>query len=322
MGATGHDLHIDVPLSNIIINYKPRGLEICEAIAPVVPVVKQSDSFIEWNKEDIFRVEADDRAPGTEAKRITRNVSSDVYNAKNYALKDALTLEDRENMDAAYLVELRQGKAKYIKQKLMLNWAYRLFGTHLSTSNVASYNTVASDWIEHRNGYSDPLGDCFQAIKNVEATTGIRPNSCLMSSVAWEQFRQHADVIDVIHGSQAPQKGSRFANHDGFRNIFELDRFNVVETYYSTAQEGQAASIAHMWGDKVLFYYAPLAPSKDDPSYMYSFRWRKPSIPEFSVEVHPFDRKIKAEEVEVGYYQDEKVISTALGYMITNPTSV
>jgi len=41
-----------------------------------------------------------------------------------------------------------------------------------------------------------------------------------------------------------------------------------------------------------------------------------------TVEVHPFDRKIKAEEVEVGYYQDEKVVSKPLGFLITNPTSV
>ena len=321
MGATGHDLHIDVPLSNIIINYKPIGLEIVEGIAPVVPVQKQSDSFIEWNQEDIFRIEEDDRSPGTEAKRITRNVSSDTYNCKNYALKEALTLEDRENMDAAYLSELRAGKGKFVKGKLMLNWAYRLFQNKITTSAVASYAGVDSDWIESRTGYSAPIADCFQSMDNVELTTGYSPNSCLMSSAAWKAFRKHDDVIDNLYGTSGTGK-PRFATRENFKGIFELDRFNVVETYYSTPQEGQAKSIASIFGDYVVFYYAPLAPSKDEPSWMYSFRWKKPSVPEFSVEVHPFDQKIKAEEVEVGYYQDEKIVSTAMGFMITNPTSV
>ncbi len=319
MGATGSDLHIDVPLSNVVINYEPKGLQIVEDIAPVVPVIKQSDSYIEWNQEDILRVEADDRAPGTEAKTFTSNVSSDTFNCKNHALKRTLTLEDRENMDAAYVSELRTNKAKSIKQKLMLNWAYRLFQSKITTSAVASYGGVSSDWLDPTN--SAPLVDCFQALDNVELTTGYKPNSCLMSSAAWKAFRKHDDTIDNLYGTSGTGK-PRYATRENFKQIFELERFNVVETYYSAAQEGQGKSIASIFPDYVVFYYAPLTPSQDEPSWMYSFRWRKPAIPEFSVEVHPFDQKIKAEEVEVGYYQDEKIVSTAMAYMITNPTSI
>jgi len=40
-----------------------------------------------------------------------------------------------------------------------------------------------------------------------------------------------------------------------------------------------------------------------------------------TVERHPFDSRKKTEEVEVGYYQDEVITSSALSYLITNVTS-
>ena len=39
------------------------------------------------------------------------------------------------------------------------------------------------------------------------------------------------------------------------------------------------------------------------------------------VERHPFDPKIKVAEVEVGYYQDEKITAPALSFLVTNVTS-
>jgi len=68
-GATGHDLHLDQHLSNIAINYQPKGM-IADVIAPIVKVGKQSDNYIIWDHADAFRVEDDKRAPGTEANKI------------------------------------------------------------------------------------------------------------------------------------------------------------------------------------------------------------------------------------------------------------
>jgi hypothetical protein len=38
-------------------------------------------------------------------------------------------------------------------------------------------------------------------------------------------------------------------------------------------------------------------------------------------EVHPYDRKTKSEEVELGYYQDEKIVASELSYLITDCNS-
>lgn len=321
MPPTGHDLHIDVPLSNIVVAYRPYGM-VADQIAPMVPVDKQSNSYPIWSQADYWRGEDDKRAPGTEAKKIERGVSSDTYNCLNYALKESLTLEDRENMDDAYKSELRAGKAKYIKDKLVLNWEIRVASQLTNTANVGSSSAVTSDWQDYATGNSDPLGDMWAAIHNVQDATGFYPNRCLMSEVPWRHFRRHADVVDIIHGNSGAPKSSRYATRENFKAIFDLETFIVAGAYKNAAEEGLDASISQIWGDYVLVYFAPPNPSKEMPSFMYSFRWRKGSIPNMTVEVHPFDRKIKAEEVEVGYYQAEKIVSKPLGFLITNPTSV
>lgn len=318
--ARGHDLHVDVPLSNVVINYRPMNM-IADVVAPIVPVAKQSDAFNIWDQADAFRTEEDKRSPGAEANRITRSVSSDTFFCHNYALKEALTLEDRENMDAGFIKHLRTGKGKYVTGKLALNWEKRLVDKVTDSTYNGSYSTVVSDWLDSTAGNSDPLGNCHTAINNVQDLTGYRPNRAVMGGIAWRAFRKHDDVVSILHGNSGTGK-ARYATRENFKDIFELDQFEVGEAYYNSAAEGQTLSLASLWLDYVLFYYAPSGPSIDEPSYMYSFRWRRPGIPDMQAEIHPFDAKKKAEEVEVGYYQDEKVTGTNLSFLLTHVTSV
>lgn len=320
MAVTGRDLHVNIPLSNVAMGYRPVGM-IADMVAPIVPVVKQSDAYLVWSQADALRIETDRRAPGTEANKIFRTVSSDTYYAQNYALKMALTLEDRENMDPAYIGELRNGRTTYITSKLILGWEKRLTDKVTSGSNVGSYATVASDWMELRSGYSDPLANIWTAMYNVEGSTGYKPNRIVMGDTAWRYFRKHADVIDILYGNSGQGK-PRYATQEQMKSIFELDQFLVGGTYYNSAQEGQTASLSQLWGDYVLVYHAPMAASQEEPSFMYSFRWRRPAIPDMAAEVYPFDAKTKSEEIEVGYYQDEKITSANLAFLLTHVTSV
>ena len=320
MGATGRDLHIDKHLSNVAMNYRPVNM-IADLIAPIVSVGKQSDSYPIWSQADALRVEEDKRAPGAEANLITRDVSTDTYHAFNYALKTALTLEDRENMDDAFVKEMRDSKATFLKGKVAISWEHRVAMKVTSGSNVGSYSTVISDWMDHATGNSTPLADVQTAFDNVQDLTGFRPNRLMFGELAWRHFRQHADVISLLYGDSGQGK-PRYASREQVKAIFEVDQFLVGGAYYNTAEEGQSLSLTPLWLDNVLAYYAPPAPSTDEPSFMYSFRWTKPGLPNMGIERHPYDTKTKSEQVEIGYYQDEKITSSALSFLITHVTSV
>ena len=314
MGSTGRDLHVDIPLSNVAIAYKPMGM-IADQIAPIVPVPKQSDAYTIWNLADVYRVEDTKRAPATEANIITRSVSSGTFFCDNYALKDRIPYEDLENADAGMILTERSQRIEYIKDHLMLDMELRVANLCTSTSNVGSSSTISSAWTDYTAGNSDPIGDINTAINNIEDATGQRPNSVLFGRYAWRNFREHADVIDRIYGNETGAN-ARVVNMKNVMDLFELERALVGGAYQNTADEGQTAVLSQMWNDNVLLYYAPPAAAKNRPSFMYSFRWNK--VKGFNMAANIFqDEKAAAEEIQLGYYQDEVITASALGYLLT-----
>ncbi len=309
MGFTGKDVHVDVPLSNVAIAYRPQNL-IAEEICPIVTVNKQSDAYYIWSLADALRTEDDKRAPGAEANVITRSMSSGTFFAYNYALKDRIPYEDIENADADFIFAERASRTEMLKDKLYLNWEYRVSRQVTSTSNVGSYSNVASAWTAPE---ADPIKDIRTAIYNVEGVSGYRPNSIIFGRYAWNKFIQQTNVEDLLFGTVTGQGSPKIISRQSVAALLEMDRVLVGGGIYNSAAEGQTASLSNLWNDQVLIYYAPLQPRKDSPSFMYAFRWTK--VMNMEARVYDLPRN-HAEEIELGYYQDEKITASALGFLL------
>jgi len=312
-GFAGRDVHIDVPLSNVAIAYRPEGF-IADQLFPIVSVKKQSDGYYVWDIADAYRRENALRAPGTEANVIERSVSSGTYFAKNYALKDRIPYEDIENADAGFIFVERGSRAEFIKDKLYLDWEYRVASTMTSGSNVGSYSAVASAWSDRAN--AAPVSDINTAIQVVEDMTGMRPNSIAFGRYAWRQFRESDQVIGRLFGDGTNGKDARVVNQAMVKSLFEVERVLIGGGYINSADEGQTETLAQIWNDNVVVYYAPLTPRKDKPSFAYSFRWDAVQGMNMQAEVFQLPRA-KAEEVQLGYYQDEKVTAKKLAFLLT-----
>lgn len=309
-GATAEDLHIDQLLSNMAINYRPQGM-IADMVFPQVPVQKQSDLYVIYSRADILRIEDTARAPGTEANKITRSVSSDTYFAKNYALKYSITIEDKANADPILVQGLINGRTEYLLDKIALDWENRIGALVTNTANVGSSAAVASGWVDLAN--SDPLADLNEAIDNVKDSTGLSPNSIVFGEAGWRNFRRNTIVRDLIFGVN---NGGGYVNTTQVAGLLEVPNIMVGGAYKNTANEAQAEVLEQIWDDNVLVYYSAERPSMDRPSFGYSYRWAAPGLPNMQVERHPFDTRKKSEEIEVGYYQDEKVTGKEYGYLI------
>lgn len=318
--TTGKDLHIDRPLSQVAMRYRPEGM-IADQIAPTVSVPNKSDSYYVWNIADVLRVVDDLKAPSREANVLTRSISSDTFNCIGRALKTATPYEDLANADAKEIIVSRSSNVEALKDQLMLNYEYRVAMQCTSGSNVGSYSTVASAWNDKTAGNSDPIADIDTAIDNVMGVTGVRPNSIIFGWNTWKSIKRHADIIDGIYGDGASTRGgARIPSYDGIKNLFNLDRVLVGGTYYNSGDENQSASLSALWDDMCLVYYAPMAARKDKPSFMYSFNWDK--VKGANMQAQVFDRPVKsAEEVQLGYFQDEKITASALGFLITGCNS-
>lgn len=312
-GATGRDIHVDVPLSNMAVAYSPEGM-IADLIAPIIIVNKQSDMYWVFSAADAFRTEDDLRAPGTEPNKIEASISSGTFFAKNYALSDRIPYEDIKNADAGTMITEREGRVQRLKSKLMLGMEKRVGLQCTSGSNVGSYSATGSAWTDYTAGNSNPIADINTALNNVEDTTGYRPNRIIYGGYAWRHFREHASVITRIYGSEAKGQAARLVTREATKALFEVDQVLVGGAYYSTADEGQAKSLSQIWFDNVLAYYAPMQPRRDAPSFMYGFRWKE--VMNMQAEVHQLPRA-KAEEIHLGYYQEEKITGSDLAFLIT-----
>lgn len=312
MGATSHDLHIDKLLTEVAINYRPEGF-IADMIAPVVRVGKQSDLYSVFDRGDRLRQQDTKRAPGTRAKRIVENVGSDTYFCNNYALSSPVTIEDKSNADPLLVDELLNGRTRYIMDHLMLDWEIRVANQVNSTSNVGSSSAVASAW-NVPEGDGNPLSDLNTALDNVQYANGIRPNQVQFSVQAWQSFRRHKNVRNLVFGVN---NGGGYPSTEQVATLLDVDKVLIGGAFKNTADEGQSETIETIWDDNVLVSYTAPAPSRETPSFMYTLRWSAPGLPEMTVERHPFDSRTKSEEVEAGYYQDEKITGASYSFLIT-----
>ena len=305
--ATGRELHVDVPMSNLIINYRTQGL-LGETLFPVVTVDRQSNMIPYIPLGEFLRSEAALRAPGAQARIVAFNVGSMSYFCKNYALKAALTVEDRENADRVW--NLRENKAYQITDLINIGKEIRCCNAINSSTNVNTVFTVTSAW----NGTTtnNPITDIDKMLYNVQDTTGFKPNLLVFGQSAWRSFRVHSAVRALLfpHGGGIPSV-------DQARGMFDVDRVFVAQGYYNTNAEGFSASLSPFLSDAVYGFYQPgggaIGPL---PRYAATFRWQLAGVPSMTVEVHPYDSRTKSEEIEIGVYDDERVLDARLGVCI------
>ena len=303
----GGKVHVDRHLTNVALNYRPSGF-IAAEIAPIVPVMKRSDSYINYTQADMFRREDAQRADGDEAKIIKFGASSDFYNVKDYALKFRMTLEDELNRDPEYRMLTEENRTRFLVDKHMLDWETRVASLALNTANVGSTVTVASAWTDATNAV--PVTNIMTVRQNLFLGTGYVPNRMLFGWRAWNNFIQANQVRNSVMNPNV-SGGGNFPMPDAVARYFSMDRVIVAAAVRNTADEAQTQTLSDIWADNVLIYYVPPVPSVEFPSWMYSFRWNAPGLPNMNVERHPYDTRRKVYEVEVGYYQDEKITNAA-----------
>ena len=313
MGATNRDLHIDVPLSNLVIGFEPQG-NIVQDIFPVVPVSKQSDKYYTWNKGDFFRVPNTRRSRKTKGEEVEFNVSSDSYFADNYALRHEFAREDMVNADT--VLAGREKRARGIKNLLELDWENRVASQITSGSNLGSFTTLSgtSQWSDYAN--SDPVNDVEVGRSSIRSTTGLLPNKMILGYDVFRQLKHHPDIIDRI---KYVQKG--IVTADLIAQVFEIEQLLVGRAIKNTGSEGLADSFTDVWGkNSILMHTAPPETQGVNPSLGYTFRWEAPLLGGRGMAAEVWDDPDGGnfENVRVQMYQDEKIAASELGYLIAD----
>ena len=311
-GAVGRDLHIDAALTNLTIGYRPQNL-IADQIYPAVPVDKQNNVYYVWTQADFFTVSNAHRAPGAVAKRIGFDVSSQTYFCREYALAMDLPLEEIANADAA--LNLRSSAANFVFDHLSLAWEDRIAVALTTTTNVGSNVALAGTdrWSDKTN--SDPVTNIFTGKESIRSTTGYEANKIIFSGAAWNNFRQHPDIIDFVRG-QGDNTGGGPVTMQQVAAAFEVSQVLVGKGVKNTADEGAPAAYTDIWSTACVILHVAANPGLMIPTHGYTFQWTPEGLPGPLAVDRYSERKTKSETVEVSHYQDERIIAANLGYLI------
>lgn len=297
---TVSSVHVSTALSNIAIKYKNPAF-VAEKVAPVVPVVKEADTYYIFGKEEL-RDKDSLRAAGAEANEIEWDVTTATYSAEEYALKYLLPDRIRDNADNA--VRPRINTTEKLTNWIRLGYEKRVQTIAQNVANVGGNHNVVTKWDAAAG--QDPEQDVDTAKSSIRQTAGVDPNTIVMSQAVWQALRRWLkDQVTNMVYQEMISIGTPPATLWNMKLV-------VAGSIENTAQEGQADSISDIWSDSVLVAYIEPNPSLDSMSFMYTFRSR------------PFRTKTWREETRDGEFiessviQDERLVASDAGYLIVD----
>lgn len=315
-GATGSDLHVDVPLTNLVTGFEYSDF-IADQVFPVVNTMKETDKYYVWTKGDFARINDDTMGPDGLAKEVEYSISTDNYITLPRGLATKILERDIQNSDQHLQLVAKYGRN--VMNDILRAFENRVASIVTSGTNVGSFTTLsgAFQWSAVNSG--NPFADVRQAKQAIRATTGKEPNLMIMGQ----------EVLDVLPENQrfnAYFKDTTRAlptdiTVDFLRTAFGIDNILIGKALKNTAAEGGTAAFSNIWGKNViLMHVAPPDSTGTDPSYGYSFRWaNNPLGSPIATEQWVMDRDHGLyRKVQVSMWQDEKVTSSELAYLIAD----
>jgi len=315
--STGRDLHVDVPLSNVVVGRRPEGF-IADQIMPVTNVGKQSDIYYKFNHLEWYRnvPEGTLRAPGTEAKHVHMTVTSDGYFAPNYALGTDWPVEDQVNADA--VLQWARSGAEFVTDRLLMDYEMRVAGLAVTSANVSTTIVPSSGW---NSAGRTALTDMISWKETFRQITGMLPNLAIIPEPVMQKLTLNDQLRDILYGDRGgvvtPQQVA---------GLLGISKVLVPTVQVNTAVEAdpQGGTFSDVWAGNGNFWMMRVQTMAGmfTDTWANAFRWTNPlfGVP-WAVERHPYDTRKKRFDLEVHYYQDEKIVSSDLALRVSSLTA-
>lgn len=274
---------VNIPLTNISTAYFQNLTGGATSFFPEVPVTLSEGLYYEFSKEDLLR---DNVQPKPILGRTDPTVFS--YTDKTYKCKpeqiitgyDEIIQSDLVRQGARGTLNIRQSKSRVIAQQIFIHqnkqFAKNFFRTGVWGTDIvggASASAVGVDFVSFDNDNSDPIGfidDCITAMKKA---TGRIPNKLGIGQRVFNALKEHPDIMNrVIYGgtSASPAKVTKQA----LATILGVDEIIVFDAIWNSGALGAAGNMQFICDENaMLLVYATSAPSIDEATAGYTFRW-------------------------------------------------
>lgn len=269
--------HVDQLLTDFAIAYgqDPAKHFVGDVGATMLRKTKQSDKYPVWSKADFYRSEMGLVGHSTPAPIGGFRVDlTNTFYADEYALKVFLADKDAKGSD----LDIRKQKVRYLVGQAKLKrdklYAAAVFATGKWTSNTEQTGKAAgpgaNEFLQFGDASSDPLIVIQNQLLAVELSTGLMPNVMITNSVVDMALRRHPDILDLYKYTSGG-----LATRDEVAEAVGVSQIVVGHAVENTANEGQAATMARVFGNHILLAYIEPGPSQDLPTAISGYTWNE-----------------------------------------------
>lgn len=242
---------VDQLLTDVAIGYKPKGF-LAEILFPYKGVKQYTGLIGKYGKGHLRIVNSVSGGRGKYRQVETRVVSTDAYNIESHGLTDIVTKRDYANVVDPFNAE--RDATMGIEMVLQLEKEKSLVDA-LSSTSVMTQNTTlsgTSQLSDYTN--SDPLGVFKTAQTAVLDGCGSKANVAWMDEKVAMVLRYHPAILDKL-GYKYNRAGQ--LTNDELARAMDVERVLIADVAYNTAKQGQADSMARMWGKHLWFGCIP-----------------------------------------------------------------
>lgn len=268
-------LHVDRYLTNFSVNYvQDRNNFVAQRASSTIPVMKQSDLYVVYDRGYFWRDEAAPRALGGRPQQVGYKLGSGTYAAVEYALEHVIDDRQRANVDDP--IRLDENATTLLTQKHMIKqdraWAQKFFVAGKWTTEaggIGSGSPSASQFLQFDDNTSDPIGLIDQYKDTINKKTGFMPNTLVLGADVRRVLRSHPDIADRIKYTQ-----TGIADEDVLSKLFEVDTVICARSVYNAAAEGANDDFEYIVDSKAMWLgYIEANPALDSPTAIAQFAW-------------------------------------------------
>lgn len=297
---TPSSVHINVPLSNLARGYTPP-LMVAERVFVPVPVLKESDRYYQFNKEELqANNENTLRANGALASEFTWDVSDTSYLAHEYAKRQLIT--DRVVRNADPPIQPSMTTTRKLKDLLMLGQEKRIQAIAQSAAIITNNVAASIKWDQSTAIIEEEVDT---AKEQILLNAGVSPNAMLLSF-------QAANAVKRWLKAQAQTTYSEWLTKNMLPPVLWGLETIIGEAVENTANPTAAETLAFVWNDNVLIFFKQSAPTLNDRSLGYILRARDWQVKTYREEARDGNWH------QCSVIQDEVTIDANSGYLITD----
>ena len=221
---------------------------IADQVLPRTPVGKQEFKYLVYDKGDRFTIPDTKVGRKSKPNQVEFGATELTESTEDHGLDDLVPQADIDNAPPNFnpLGNAVEG----ITDLVELDREKRVSDLVFDEAVYPATNKVqlAGDdqWSDFAN--SDPMEDIEGALD----TPIFRPNTMVISRLAFSVLRRHPDIMKSVNGNSG-DKGR--ARREDIAALFELDELLIGDAWHNTSKKGQAITMTRLWGKHVALLY-------------------------------------------------------------------